>query len=300
MHRREQNIHLILTVKALPASGSSRECSAVNMLSRFPHEVRLKIFHFVFDFDVATVSLSSRKVMRVEETPEGFTYRFTHEDDERCYAGAIFCTNAAIVGEGVAAAAAEALYKSHMIFAVDAKLLCSFMQSCPLSHSVEPGRYIRNLHIYKDADPLIIGDGEHGHQDQLIRHCWRAILNMPKLGQFESWIKLSKSRFSPHHIKRTEIRHIIPTNYRPIRIRAHTSIRLRAWELHDHPPDRYERLLYELVEVSHVDDDDDDGFDEPYADFSTCNPYRWGNPEDQRVLNDDFVPWTSLQNAGLC
>ena len=72
------------------------------MLSRLPHEVRLKIFHYVFaEYSSGELISSIRRAMRVEETAVGFTYNMTHEADKRHYAGAFFCLNAAIVGDGM-------------------------------------------------------------------------------------------------------------------------------------------------------------------------------------------------------
>ena len=70
-----------------------------SMLSRLPHEVRLKIFHSVF-----TKFWRCRLVIKVEETAEGIMYKFTSKNDERDYAGAIFCLDADIVGQSVTAA----------------------------------------------------------------------------------------------------------------------------------------------------------------------------------------------------
>ena len=81
----------------------------------------------------------------MEDTAQGITYQFTKENDEREYGGAVSCLYGSILGEAVAAAAAEAFYKSSFAFRVDAKALCTFLRSCPLSLTVVPGKYIARL-----------------------------------------------------------------------------------------------------------------------------------------------------------
>ena len=116
LHRREENIPLLVHLEQLSTSCSLGSVAA-NMLSRFPQEVRLEIFHLVF-----AKYRRGQIVVRVEETAERFKYKFTCEHDERNYAGAISCLNAAIVGEGVAAAASEALYKHSRMFGLTSNL----------------------------------------------------------------------------------------------------------------------------------------------------------------------------------
>lgn len=246
----------------------------------------------------------------MEETPKGFTYKFDCERDERYYAGIIFCLNAAIVGGGVAAAAAEALYKSDITFAVAAKTLCTFLQKCPLSLVVEPGKFIQGLHLYMDEDPKFIGDGKDGqalrkadwvdlasHVDndratrtgqrtQLMRQCWRAILNMPKLTCFEFWIMPSQGKVSRHDIKRFEIRDIIPTHFRLKRKRVSTSICLRTWE----PTVDYKNWVFDLgldgLDIKVVDVD---GFCEHSLYLNQCVPYNWSEPTDERILAGNML-----------
>ena len=279
------------------------------MLSRFPQEVRLEIFHIVF-----AKYRRGQIAVRVEETAERFTYKFTCEHDERNYAGAISCLNAAIVGEGVAAAASEALYKSDIAFAVAAKTLCTFLQSCPFLPVVKPGRYIKNLHFYMDEDPNFVGDGKDGqalrktdwvdlgphfgndrvtrsgHRTHLMRQCWRAILKIPRLRWFEFWIMPSQGKVCNDDIKRFEIRDIIPTHFRLNRKRIHISINLRTWESYQ----GYKEWLEDLgLKDRHVVVDDD-GFYETSLDLSPSVPYKWREPIDERILAENMLgPLTS-------
>lgn len=274
------------------------------MLSRFPHEIRLKIFDSVF----AECS-SSRRVMRLEETAKGITYKFTSRSFERNYAGAISCLNAAIVGDGVAAAAAEALYKSDVMFAVDATMLCTFLQRCPLSLFLEPGKNVKAILLYMDEDPKFVGDGKDGqtlrkadwvdlesnvgddritrsgHRTHLMRQCWRAILNMPKLKRFEFWIMPSQGKACSDDIKRFEIRDIIPTHFRLSRKRVHTSINLRTWESYH----EYKEWLEDLgLNEEHVVVDDD-GFYKASLDLNPYVPYNWREPTDERISAENML-----------
>ena len=259
------------------------------MLSRLPHEVRLTIFHNVF------AGFRYRDVVRVEDTAEGIRFKFEEKRLDDSYAGAISCLDATIVGEGVAAAAAEALYQSDFTFGVDANILCTFLQSCPLSNAVQPGRYIKNLYFYMDEDPNFIGDGRTGQdlrkadwvdlipgpgddrttrstkRTQIMRQCWRAILNMPRLRLFEFLIMPSQGKASVTDIKRFEIRDIIPMHYRLFCRGVDPKIFLRTWEVSkntlqdgfavlEHPDAQYGKVYESLLKIS------------------SCVPYMWKKP----------------------
>ena len=155
-----------------------------------------------------------------------------------------------------------------------------------------------------DEDPKFIGDGKDGqalrkadwvdlvpnvgdkritrsgHRTQLMRQCWRAILNMPKLSRFEFWIMPSQGKSSAGDIQRWEIRDIIPMHFRLFCNHVDTHIYLRTWEAHRKPTNEYERWLAKIKD--HVDDDD--GFHESALDLSSCIPYEWGVPADYRRL----------------
>ena len=272
------------------------------MLSRLPHEIRLKIFHYVFYpshvFDPSYYR--SRSLIRVEDTAQGITYRFTKKHDEREFGGAVSCLNDSILGEDVAAAAAEALYRSPIEFAVDAKALCTFLRSCPLSLAVAPGKYIAQLSLYMDEDPNLIGDGRHGqdlrkadwidlhssigddrttrsgHRTQLMRQCWKAILQMPRLKRFEFWIMPSQGKVSQYDIERWEIRDIIPTHIRLSCKHIVTYIYLRTWE-DKNPVDRHSIWFDSDDEEPDVDEN---GLYESSLWISHCVPYRWSEPTD--------------------
>ena len=264
------------------------------MLSRFPHEIRLKIFHIVF------AESFLRVVIRVEDTAEGIRFKFAEEYSNYRYAGAISCLDATIIGEGVAAAAAEALYKSHFTFGVDTNILCTFLQSCPLSNAVQPGRYIKKLSLYMDEDPNFIGDGRTGQdlrkadwvdlipgpgddrttrstkRTQSMRQCWRAILNMPRLHLFEFLITPSQGKASADDIQRIEIRDIIPMHFRlfcrniDARIHVHTRDTCSTAVL-DYG------LVAHFFAIDHPDAQDGD-FYECYMDLSSCIPRKWAKP----------------------
>ena len=259
------------------------------MLSRLPHEIRLKIF-----CDVFTPSDNGfRGFIRVEDTAQRITYKFTRTRDEREYGGAVSCLNASILGEGVAAAAAEAFYKSLIEFGVDAKALCTFLRSCPLSLAVAPGEYIARLSLYMEEDPNFIGDGrdgqalrkadwinldssagddritKSGHRTQLMRQCWRAILNMPRLKHFEFWIMPSQGKVSKNDIERWEISDIIPTHLRLSYRGIVTSIYLRTWE-DKHPVDGLSRILDPDLEETDIDEN---GLYESHLGLSHCVSY---------------------------
>lgn len=247
----------------------------------------------------------------MEDSAAGITYKFTSKHDERKYAGVVSCLDVATVGEWVAAAAAEVLYQSSINFAVDAKMLCAFLQQCPLSLAVEPGKYIKRLHLYMDEDPKFIGDGKDGqglrkadwvdlesdvgdervtrsaHRTRLMRQCWRAILNMPKLNRIEFWIMPKQGMVPEQDIQRWEIRDIIPTHVRLFCKRVLTSVRLRTREHHlgvtrtlDWYFDRWDGRI--VV--------DDDGFYESYMCLDAYIPYDWRKLNDKaRVLAESIL-----------
>ncbi|KAM0801058.1 hypothetical protein BDR22DRAFT_888735 [Usnea florida] len=278
------------------------------MLSQLPHEIRLRIFRVVF----TPSNYYYPALFRVEDTAQGITYKFTSKRYEREYGGAVSCLNASVLGEGVAAAAAEAFYKSTIYFGVDAKALCSFLRSCPLSLAVAPGEYIARLCFYMDEDPNFIGDGKHGqalrkadwidldssvgddrttrsgHRTQLMRQCWRAILNMPRLKHFEFRIMPSQGKISQNDIERWEIRDIIPTHIRLSSRDIFTFIYLRTWEEKKHIPG--------WIDSDHEEPDvDENGLYESSSTVADCVPYRWAKPTAlmralaEAALADD--PW---------
>lgn len=266
----------------------------------------------------------------MEDTAEGITYKFTNRIHRRKFSGAISCLDAAIVGEGTAAAAAEALYQSKFHFAVHAEMLCAFLQSCPLSLVVEPGKYIKKLHLYMDEDPKFIGDGKggqalrkadwvdlvsgdsddrvtrSGHRTQLMRQCWRAILKMPKLECFEFWIMPSQGKVSRNYIQRWEIRDIIPMHFRLWCRGVHVSIYLRTREEH---PERIRDLAHYLDE-RRENELDDDGFYVSHLNLNNCVPYDWTKPVDyERVLAENasarqdrwtLPPWGGTFDSFKC
>ena len=236
------------------------------MLSQLPHEIRLNIFRHVF------ANVQCQGVIRVKDTAKGIRFKFEKEHDSDICSGAVSCMNPTIMGEGVAAAAAEALYQSEFIFRVGADICSTFLQTCPLSNAVQPGRYIKMLKIYMDEDPNFIGDGKYGQdlrkadwvdlvpgpgddritrstkRTHLMRRCWRAILNMPKLQTFEFWIMPARGKVPADDIQ-FEIRDIIPMHYRLFCRSVDAKIYLRTWEVH-----------------------------ESFLDISTCIPYKWTHP----------------------
>ena len=256
------------------------------MLSRLPHEIRLNIFHIVF------ADFRGRGLIRVEDTVEGIRFKFKEKyDNDRC-AGAVACLNPTVMGEGVAAAAAEALYQSDLTFGVDANILCTFLQSCPLSNAVQPGRYIKKISFYMDEDPNFIGDGKTGQdlrkadwvdlvpgpgddrttrstkRTQSMRQCWRVILNMPRLHQFEFLIMPSQGKASADDIQSFEIRDILPMHFRLFCRNIDTEIYLRTWELH-------ENTLDQVLDLPHVQ------YGEVYEStlyMGSCIPYGWAKP----------------------
>ena len=237
----------------------------------------------------------------MEDTAQGITYRFTKKHDEREFGGAVSCLNGSILGRDVAAAAAEAFYRSTIEFAVDARALCTFLRSCPLSLAVAPGKYIAHISLYMDEDPNFIGDGRHGrdlrkadwidlhssvgddrttrsgHRTQLMRQCWKAILKMPRLNQFEFWMMPSQGKVSQNDIERWEIRDIIPTHIRLSCKNIVTYIYLRTWEEKD-PVGRFSTWIDSDDEEPDVDEN---GLYESSLMISHCVPYRWSEPTAQ-------------------
>ena len=299
---------------------SDFERGAAIMLSRLPHEIRLKIFRDVF----TTSAYGYRGDIRVDDAAQGVTYKFTNRRDEREYGGAVSCLNASILGEGVAAAAAEAFYKSTIAFRVDAKTLCTFLRSCPLSLAVEPCKYIERLNFYMGEDPHFIGDGRDGqalrkadwidlesgvdedrttrsgHRTQLMRQCWRAILNMPRLKHFKFYIMPCQGKVAKKDIERWEIRDIIPMHIRLSGKRVETSIYLRTWEVQD-PVDDLDILLDPDYEEADEADADESGLYESYLCLTHCVPYRWSKPTaHMRALAEATVahdPWRPFPEA---
>ena len=202
------------------------------MLSRLPHEIRLSIFYQLY-FDPCCGG-----DIRLEDTAKGIKFNFSNNYHENIYAGALSCLDATVLGEGVAAAAAEALYRSNFTFGVSATILPTFLERCPLSNTVQPGKYIRKLEFYMEEDPEFIGDGKTGkdlrkadwvdlglgsgddgttdstEHTKLMRRCWRAILEMPRLQRFDFLIMPSRDPGLERGVERFEIRDIIPTHFR--------------------------------------------------------------------------------------
>lgn len=188
-------------------------------------------------------------------------------------------------------------------------MLCAFLQQCPLSLAVEPGKYIKRLHLYMDEDPKFVGDGKDGqglrkadwvdlesevgdervtrsgHRTRLMRQCCRAILNMPKLYWIEFWIMPRQGMVPKQDIQRWEIRDIIPTHFRLIRKRVITLLLLQIREQHleaSHTLDWW--LEKDSVVV------DDGGFYESYMCLDACIPYDWREPTDEaRVLAENIL-----------
>lgn len=289
------------------------------MLSRLPQEIRLQIFRDVFT-PSEYMYLGS---IKVEDTAQGITYQFTKEDDEREYGGAVSCLYGSILGEAVAAAAAEAFYKSTFDFRVDAKALCTFLRSCPLSLAVVPGEYIARLFLYMDEDPKFIGDGRHGqalrkadwidlessvgddrttrsgHRTQLMRQCWRAILKMPKLKRFGFWIMPSQGKVSKNDIERWEIRDIIPMHIRLSAKDIDVSIHLRTWEVQD-PLDDLDIWVDLDCDEAEVDET---GLYPSCLCLTRCVPNGWVKPTaHMRALAEATIaddPWRTLPGSHL-
>ena len=274
-------------------------------LSRLPHEIRLNIFHHLFS------NLGCGAVIRVGDTAKGIRFKFESSQHENDYVGAaLSCLDAAIGGEGVAAAAAEALYQSKFTFSVDASILCTFLQNCPLTKAVQPGRYITGIRLYMDEDPNFIGDGttrrelrkadwvdlEPGPNDdrtsksttrtQLMRQCWRAILNMPRLHYFAFFIMPSQGQVLVDGFqggfRRFEIRDIIPMHFRLFcrKIDAKIYVHIREDEI-DLVPDY---RLHARLSAIHHSDARAGGFHEFYINISSCIPRGWDKPTDEEDI----------------
>ena len=280
----------------------SFETLSLNMLSRLPHEVRLDIFHIVF------ADVEHRGVIRVEDTATGIKFMIEGSRTEDKYAGALSCLDATMMGEGVAAAAAEALYQSEFRFGVGANDLCNFLQSCPLTNEVQPGRYIKNLDFFMDEDPKFIGDGKTGQdlrkadwvdlvpgpgddrttrstkRTQLMRQCWRAILNMPKLQHFDFFIMPSQGQAWADVIQHFEIRDIIPMHFRLFCRNIVASIYFHIPDAHTiaAPKFEIETLLFTCFFAYSRSNSNASGHYESYVNFSYCIPSKWAEPTDER------------------
>ena len=271
-----------------------------NIILRFPHEIRLNIFHSLF------ANLSSKEIVKVEKAAGGVKVEFLEIWNTTEYAGTLACLDAATLGQGVAAAAAEALYKSKATFAVEADVLCSFLQRCPISKAVEPGRYIKKLDFYMDEDPDFVGDGKSGQdlrkadwvglvpgpgderetrstkRAQLMRQCWRAILKMPRLQKFAFWIKPDQGKtLSP---QRFEMRDIIPMHFRLHCKGIHAKIFVRTWEI-------FKKMLDQTVEPKILNHRfaQYDHFRASLMDISSGIPYRWTPPTPEKRAQAESI-----------
>ena len=271
-----------------------------NIISRFPHEIRLIIFHSLF------ANLSPQEVIKVENSAGGVRVDFHEMSNTSGYAGALACLDAAMLGKGVADAAAEALYKSKATFAVEADVLCAFLQRCPISKAVEPGRYIKKLEFYMDEDPNFVGDGKSGQdlrkadwvglvpgpgderatrstkRAQLMRQCWRAILNMPRLQKFEFWIKPDQGKTLSS--QRFEIRDIIPMHFRLHCKGINAKIFLRTLEA-------FKKVLDQTVDPKILNHRfaQYDNFRASLMDISSCIPYRWTPPTPEKRAQAESI-----------
>ena len=256
--------------------------SRQNFISRLPHEICLSIFGYVF------TSLWGPEILRVQDTAEGVKYNCTQ--DSWC---SDFQGGSIAFLDAVAVAAAEALYRSNNWFAVDATFLCTFLKRCPLTGLQNPGRYVGSIQLYMDEDPNFLGDGmdgqglrkadwvdlkpcadddeitSSGERTQLMRQCWRAILNMPRLKRFTFYIMPSRGKVLKTDIYSWEIRDILPVHYRLSCKGIYPSIQLRTWKLLG--------LRDQKKEFSNVDDK---GRYESILDISSCIPHRWIMPNE--------------------
>ncbi len=248
----------------------------------------------------------------MEDTAEGITYKFIEKLYDRECAGLLSCLDAAIPGEAVVAAAAEALYQSGSAFAVDAEMLPTFLHNCPLSPAVKPGTYIKGLVLYMDEDSQFIGDGKDGqalrkadwvdllsdggddrmtrsgHRTQLMRRCWRAILNMPKLERIVFWIMPAQGKVTVSDIQHWEIRDIIPTIFRLTRKRVHVRVYLRTWEVAQESISDIDSPFRVIGEKSYYDVDNNGVYHESgHFDLNLCIPDKWSKPTD----SDRSLAW---------
>ena len=124
------------------------------------------------------------------------------------------------------------------------------------------------------------GDGRitrSRHRTQLMRRCWRAIFNMPKLVRLEFWIMPSQGRISANELQHGEVRDIIPTHFRLSLNGVNTLIYLRTWQVDNNDLDST------LVEKSDYDFDDD-GFYESLFNLGFCIPYKWRKPPNHEAV----------------
>lgn len=254
-------------------------------------------------------------------------YKFTEKSSDRKFAGLLSCLDAAIVGEDVVAAAAEALYQSDFHWAVDAEMLPTFLQSCPLSPAVKPGAYIKELILYMDEDSHFIGDGKDGqalrkadwveplsdagddrvtrsgHRTQLMRQCWKAILNMPKLESIEFLIMPAQGMVTRSDIQHWEIRDIIPTLFRLTRKRVRAVIYLRFWEVAQEPTNDIDGSF---DQKSYYDVDNNVFYQEKsHFNLHLCIPDEWSKPTDHErslaeALSARQGSWTLFPWDGMC
>ena len=178
-----------------------------------------------------------------------------------------------------------------------------------------------------DEDPNFIGDGKDrqalrkadwvdllsdaghdrvtrsGHRTQLMRQCWRAILNMPKLDIIEFMIMPARGKVTMSDIQHWEIRDIIPTLFRLTHKRVRAEIWLRIWEVAQEPINDIDGSFDE----KHYYDVDNDGVyqEKSHFNLNLCIPDNWSKPTDRErsvaeALSARQGRWTLFPWDGTC
>lgn len=221
------------------------------MFRQMPYEISLTIFEYVFE------ELRGRETINIDDTTDRCLFRLADEVDGRNYSGAMLFLDASVAGSGTAAAAAETLYRSGCTFAVNAEFASSFLKSCPISRAIQPGQYIRRLHIWVDENPKGLANGldvETPHEVdsaavtgetpkkgksplisrvELMQECWAVLLDMPKLRWLEILVRPAQGRLDV----------FLPTWFRLSEGHVYLVMYLRGWELYKRPENLYLRSL---------------------------------------------------------
>ena len=257
------------------------------LLRALPHEIRLAIFESVFQG-----LFLGRAIVEVRNVAGKTSLSMADKHDASEYSGAMSFLDTSVVGRTIATAAAEALYRSQFMFAIDAETLPDFLELCPLSRTVRPAQYIRRINLYMDEAPNFVGEKEiygqmlreadwvdldsddpdtkltrSNRRTYVMRKCWKSLLKMLKLKRLEFWIMPAQGKVSLQQAQRCEVRDILPTYFRLCLKSVDTYLYVRTWE-QDERENEIEWFRTRKRGLTR------NGFFESHVDLSMCFPFR--------------------------
>lgn len=269
------------------------------MLHLLPPELRLEVLQYVF------FQHPGRGIIKIDKVDENFNVRYKRDALQARYKGAMTLLDKNVVGQDIANAATEALYRSESMFELDAVNVPGFFKACPLSRPIRPGQLIEKLIVKMDEGPRFIGDRwnamelrmadwidleqgddefncqrvlRSGHRTHLMRSCWRSPAQTPKLKRLEVRVMPARGKVSKKEIYTWMMKDILPPCYQLSQM-VQLKLYLRTWEKPPASGEKYDPL--------DGDCDDDDRY-ENYIDFTQC--IHWEEFENERRISSAIIP----------